>query len=89
MNFKPSNKVHFVALVEYKTPPVPIYNNGNVSILGSSSTAMFDADVNGAVNQEAIISAQNKYLEMHPEYGKCLILSWQRYEEEETYGKSE
>lgn len=35
----------------------------------------------------SIVSAQNKYLEMNPEYEKCLILSWQRYEEEEAYGR--
>ena len=90
MNFKPSNKVHFVALAEYKTSPtVRVNGDGSMTVSNSSVTATFDADVIGAVNHEAIVSAQNKYLEMNPEYEKCLILSWQRYEEEEAYGRSE
>jgi len=82
MSIKPSNKVHFVALLELKTPPKPIVDNtGNFSISGTAVTATFDADVNGCINPKAIAEAQEKYLEMHPEYQKCLILSWQRYEE--------
>lgn len=83
MNFRRSQKVHFVALLEYKTPPKPVINsNGGFSISGSSVTSTFDADVIGCINQKAVSEAQEKYLEMNPEYSKCLILSWQRYEEE-------